>query len=117
MIVKFKKCCLENSIIMIMASIMAYLSDKIYLHNDPIILVGYFVVYLELSKLLYKVIVGIDTPIMLRYVMASIAVGSAIKVYEAMIEHNTNMMFAYSGITLIFLTARFIAIKTTEHGR
>ena len=113
MLTKFKDCCLDNAIISISALVLFFLSHYT-IHDDPIIIVGMLIVYLELSKLLYVVITGASAPIMLRYLMASIASGAAVKFYVAMIDKDLKWMMAYGLATFSFLFLRWVAIITTK---
>ena len=104
----------ENIFILLIASIMMYMSPLI-LHDDPIIIVGYFIVYLELSKILYTVTTGIDAPILIRYVFAALTVGSAIKVYQYMIEFDPIRILVFSLVSGFFLFLRHYATTNTVH--
>lgn len=99
-----------------MALGMLYIS-KYNLHSDPIILVGMLIVYLELSKLLFLVATGIDVPIMLRYLMASLVAGMSVKFYISAIEKDEIWMLYYGMSVFVFLGLRWIAIKSTKEIR
>ena len=107
---------LKNALIAIGASILFYLSP-ITFTDDPILIVGYSVVYLELSKLLYIALTGADAPILIRYVFAAIAVGAAIKVYESMVIFNPDKILIYGLVAYAFTILRWIAITSTKDGR
>ena len=113
---KFIDCCFSNSVILFMSSILFYISH-ITLHDDPIIIVGMFIVYLELSKLLYLVATGIDVPIMLRYLMASIVAGMSVKFYIAAIEKDMEWMIIYGCAVFVFIILRWLAIISTSEIR
>lgn len=110
---KFIDCCLTNSIVLILALIMFNFS-KTSLVEDPIIVVGMFIVYLELSKLVYLVATGIDVPIMLRYLLASIVAGMSVKFYISAIEKDIEWMINYGVAVFVFLLLRWLAIISTK---
>ena len=116
MLQKFKDCCLINTLIIFIAIVMFYYSP-IKIGDDPIIMVGYFVVYLELSKLLYVTATGVEAPILIRYVFAALTVGSAIKTYENMINYNPEKILVFSLVAGVFLLLRYLAIRSTQDGR
>ena len=113
---KFIECCLANTIVFAMAIGMLFIS-KYNLHSDPIILVGMLIVYLELSKLLYLVATGIDVPIMLRYLMASLVAGMTVKFYISAIEKDVEWMIYYGISIIVFLGLRWLAIQSTKEIR
>jgi len=117
MLQKFKECCLNNLILFIMASTMFYFNHKYTIESDPILIVGMFIVYLELSKLLYITATGASAPIMIRYLMASLVVGMSVKFYESAIIYDIWKMITYSIFILIFLSFRYLAIISTKQDK
>jgi len=115
-VVEFIKTHLPNMIIMSIASGMMFFSSKTH-NGDPIIIVGYLVVYLELAKLLYVALAGASAPILIRYVFAALTVGATIKAYEALIEFEPIKIAVYSGVALFYLLLRWIAIISTTTQR
>jgi len=107
----------KNIATALMAFAFFYLKGIDVLKTDPIISIGSYIVYLELSKLLYTVLAGADTPILIRYVFAALAVGASIKVYEAMIHFEPDKIFWFSGVAGFFLVLRWLSLKMTKDGR
>ena len=116
MISKFYNCCFTNTVISLSAIFMFYLSHYT-IHDDPIIVIGMLIVYLELSKLLYLVATGVDVPIMLRYLMASLVAGMSVKFYISAIEKDIEWMIIYSIYIAVFLVLRWLAIMSTKEIR
>lgn len=116
MINNFKTCCLLNTVLFIMACVMMHISPY-DIHSDPIVIAGYFVVYLELSKLIIVAATGADAPILIRYVFAAIAVGAAVKVYENMIIYDIDKIQTFTLVAGAFVILRWIAIISTRDGR
>ena len=105
-----------NILIVAIASLIMYVSP-LTTHIDPIIIIGYYIVYLELAKLLVIAATGADAPILIRYMFAAITVGAAVKVYEAMIYFEITKMLVFSLISLLFLLLRWLAIYSTREDR
>lgn len=116
MLKKYKSCCLVNTILLIIASIMFYFSPITH-NTDPIIITGYFIVYLELSKLLYVTATGIEAPILIRYIFAAITVGASVKAYENMVLYDPKKIAVFTIVAGVFLLLRYLAIQSTKDGR
>ena len=85
--------------------------------HDLMVALLTYVIYSELNKLVVEMLRGQDAPIMIRYAIASLAVGATREVYIAMINQDIKLMFSYLIATFMLLIMRKYAINSTKDGR
>ena len=105
---------LENIFVILLGVLAMWYSGMYKETHDPIVLILTLVVYMELSKLLYMALVGIQTPILLRYVVSAVLVGALTKTYIMMAEKDIVMMFVYLAISGAMLFLRGVAWNQTN---